>query len=133
LKTRRPRGAKAKGLTFQRKAEKEISKIWPEAQHGVWVSFVNGQSFHWAQFDSIVVLEDKVLVFETKLTQCLAGIEELQTLYRPLAAKLFSRPTIGIMICKNLKLDPGERLLRKPEALTEFKPGHMVWTWHHLG
>jgi hypothetical protein len=85
-----------------------------EAQifHNQWIEFEDQNGRGYAQPDSYLVLKSRIICFECKLTETLAGYRQLQTLYSPLLREIYQRPIILILTCKNLsRLD-----LRRVEA-----------------
>lgn len=90
------------------------SSLPSEAQifHNQWLEFedLNGKGY--AQPDTFLVLTSRIICFECKLTETLAGYKQLCSLYGPLLREIYSRPVILVLACKNLsRLD-----LRRLEA-----------------
>lgn len=84
-----------------------------------------------AQPDAFVVLNDRVLVFEVKLTRCLEGILQLETLYFPLLRKLYGLPPCGVLVFRNpgsVFSTPGCRSFK--DALSV--PTNCISEWHLL-
>jgi hypothetical protein len=70
----------------------------------------NGLGF--AQTDSYLVLRSRIICFECKLTETLAGYAQLEKLYKPLLEAIYERPVVLVLACKNLsRLD-----LRRTDA-----------------
>jgi hypothetical protein len=109
-----------------------LQSIFPRAELGVWFQFLDANGKGLCQADAVVEFDTFVLVVEIKLTQCFAGINELQTLYRPLAEALWGKPTVGLLLCKNLIKDPEDRFITDllDDRLT--KPSPTVWTYQFL-
>jgi len=85
-----------------------------EAQihHNQWMRFEDSNGIGYAQTDSYLVLNSRVICFECKLTETLAGYSQLEKLYKPLLQAIYERPIVLVLTCKNLsRLD-----LRRTEA-----------------
>lgn len=130
---RRRKGAKARGLAYERKLGLFLSKKYPSATHlGEWFHFLDANGSGYAQPDAYVVFPSLVVAFECKLTQTVRAELQLRELYLPLLAHVYSRPVVGVQVCKYLVAEPGERLIKGPEAA--FAKGDLtIWTWHWLG
>jgi hypothetical protein len=75
-----------------------------EAQifHNQWIRFEDSNGIGYAQPDSYLVLKSRVILFECKLTETLAGYSQIEKLYKPLLLAIYQRPIILILTCKNL-------------------------------
>lgn len=84
-----------------------------------------------AQPDFIVEEADRVLCFESKLTQCEAGRLQISQLYRPLLRHIFGLPVVGVLVCRNITTRSSleiRDLLDLEGLLAE-----EVHLWHFLG
>jgi hypothetical protein len=70
--------------------------------HNQWIRFEDSNGEGYAQPDSYLVLKSRVICFECKLTETLSGYAQLEKLYKPLLAAIYSRPIVLILTCKNL-------------------------------
>lgn len=95
---RRPRGAKAHGLRY----EKSVAKALPLAAHGRWFQFLDANGIGTCQTDLLLEFKDLVVVLEAKYTWTLTGHVQVERLYQPVVAKALGKPVVGLVICKNL-------------------------------
>lgn len=130
---RRRRGAKAKGIRFERAVRPWLDALFPGAIHEQWFEFTDARGYGVCQTDHLAVFDHCVVVFETKLTQTFQAIKQINGLYRPVVEKVWARPVIGVQICKNLVKDPGPGLVRNPRVIPSFAPSDRVWTLHYIG
>ena len=122
---------KGRGLTYEGKVCRELLRRFLAVRVGQWIQYADAIREGYAQPDCYVVLEKSVLVFEIKLTQCLAGELQIVELYRPLLELLYRKPVVGIMVCKNIVYEP-VALIRRPEDLMD-SVDPRIFTWHWLG
>jgi hypothetical protein len=83
-----------------------------------------------AQPDHFFLTSHAVVVVECKLSQTPEGYEQLDLLYRPLLAALFSRPVVGVLACRSLKWRPRLLIESIREILDEVRED--TFTWHQL-
>lgn len=107
VKHQRRRGAKAKGLKFERDVGKALG---PVAVHGQWFVYAldDGRP-KWCQTDFLLKDHSYVWVVEVKLTLVSEAGEKLEHLYLPVVSRAYSLPARGIVLCKNL----APRLVKK--------------------
>src|SRR6185503_18873539 len=130
---RNRRGAKGRGLTYQRKVGSELTRCFGQAVlPGRWIHFVDRRGAGYAQPDFLLETPGAVICFEAKLTQCEAGRLQIQQLYRPLLRQLYSCPVVGVLVCKNLTCDTGASSVADPRDLLK-ETEERVWCWHFLG
>jgi hypothetical protein len=55
------------------------------------------------QPDLFVVLDDRTLLFEFKLSFTLEGIQQLQNIYAPALGSIFQRPVVCCQVARNLR------------------------------
>lgn len=100
---RRPRGAKAKGLKYEREIAQTLGcsagSSWIAGQ---WFEFADANGKGYAQVDFMSIQSDAVVVLEAKLSWCPEGHTQLEQLYRPLIEMAFRKPMVGLVICKHL-------------------------------
>jgi hypothetical protein len=111
----RLRGTKARGKAYERQFQRHFSSSLPSEAaifHNQWIEFADCNGTGYAQPDSYLVLKSRVICFECKLTETLAGYRQLTGLYYPLLLAIYERPVVLVLTCKNLsRLD-----LRRIEA-----------------
>ncbi len=128
MSPKRVRGAKAKGLAYERKFGKYLEtqrlggKLFPHQ----WFGFIDANGEGIAQSDYFIRRRDEILLFECKLTQCDLAWDQLNHLYRPLLEMLFGLPVWSVLVCKNLR--------EVPEGLiTNLEDARDGTTFHWLG
>jgi hypothetical protein len=132
-KVQRLRGAKARGLTYQKKAIHELERTFGSIlTSGRWISFIDRNGPGFAQPDAFLQSPHATICFECKLTLCEAGRLQIQELYRPLLRALFGLPVVGVLMCRNLTCDPGAALVTDPHDLLTTEAEH-EYVWHFLG
>lgn len=95
---KRPRGAKAAGLRYER----ALAKALPEAKHGQWLEFRDALGLGWAQPDLLLVLPSLVVVLECKYSWVAEGHQQVER-YLPLVEKVWGLPARGMVVCKVLR------------------------------
>lgn len=129
-KSRRLRGSKAQGLTYEKKIGKRLAAVWPGVHSGQWFEFEDANGHGCCQTDHFVVLEHHILLVECKLTETWVGFSQIDLLYRPVLEKFFGLPVIGVMACRHLVTRHNPRLITNvSEALP--RPG-VNYVWHCL-
>lgn len=101
-RTRRLKGNKAKGITYERVVGRRVAKRWPALISGQWFRFIDANGQGYCQPDHFIVFPDQVLLLECKLTQRDRAFVQINHLYRPVLSYLYQRPVTGVMVCKNL-------------------------------
>lgn len=94
----RPKGAKAKGLRFERL----VAKALPGAKHALWFEYGDSHGKGWCSTDLVLEFPNRVVVIEVKLTDTPVAIGQLAGLYLPVLAKAFAKPTYGVIVAKHL-------------------------------
>lgn len=126
-KVRRPRGAKAAGLRYEKKVGAELLRRHYDFVHGPWIHFKDRNGTGAAQPDFVVYTSsNKWFLLESKITQTPAAFSQLFRLYMPLLQHLHPGITIiPVQVCKVLKgLQP------VVEDFLEAAPGD-TWHWIH--
>lgn len=72
-----------------------------EIFHGQWIRFKDSLGFGHAQPDHYVVMSDRVLLFEDKLSQTVEARAQCLGLYVPLLQFIYKRPVCAIQVFKN--------------------------------
>lgn len=101
-RNRRPRGAKAAGLRYERTFGARLAKVFPCAQHGPWYEFFDSNGRGFAQPDYVLVREQGVMVWECKLTDTEAAERQLRGLYFPVLEEVYRLPIFGIIVTRHL-------------------------------
>src|SRR4029450_10699432 len=84
---KRLRGSKARGVPDERKFQRMISSNLPSGAplfHSQWIEFEDLNGPGYAQPDCFLELRSRIICFECKLTETLAGYSQLHSLYGPL-------------------------------------------------
>lgn len=130
-KAPRRKGAKARGLTFERKIGKKLlsaPKAWGGLRAGTWIRFEDCGGPGWAQPDFFFLGESRIVLLEAKLTETPAGWEQLWGLYAPLLMEIFpSREIICVQVCQNLARGRG---FDAPVVVTELSEIIDGCIWH---
>jgi hypothetical protein len=124
----RPRGAKALGVKY----EKALAGALPGWKHGQWFQFKDINGYGYCQVDLMIELEACVIVLEAKHTWVASGHRQITELYKPVLEKVYKKPVIGILVCKNLtgQTPQGGIVGGLGEALSRVeKIGPVVWQW----
>ena len=100
------------------------------ARLGVWIEFTDVLGKGYAQPDAFIVTPHATFAFEAKLTQTRGGELQLTQLYAPLLRKIYMKPVVGVLVCKNLRWKPQLEIEDLSEILRETE--ERVWTWHWL-
>lgn len=124
---RRPKGAKALGLTYEKRVGVYLSRLFPGLRSGVWFEF-EGPERGCCQMDHFVVLDEQVLLVECKLKETFKAWPQIAR-YRRVLSAYFCLPVTGVQAVRYLSSG------RKPlvdihDALR--RPGR-DFLWHHLG
>ena len=98
---------------------------------GPWFSYIDENGLGHCQPDQLLVMSEKVLCFENKLTQTPTALTQLLSLYRPILESYYEMPVAMIQVCKNLKheVKPAEKITHPYQAHAFTK---RVYTWHTL-
>lgn len=96
----RPRGAKAAGLRYER----ALAKHLPEATHGQWFEFSDGNGHGYCQTDLLMpFLPHFIAIIEIKYTLVPNAFSKMLDLYIPVVSKAMGCPVAGIIAVKNLE------------------------------
>lgn len=98
----RPRGAKARGVRF----EKGVAKLLPGALHGQWFHFVDNNGPGFCSPDLLFSFDTGagpvLCVGECKLTDWCVADDQLRQLYVPVLRWLWPGPILPVVIAKHL-------------------------------
>lgn len=123
----RSRGAKLKGLQYERAVAQALPQDW---LHGQWFKFCDEGGIGYCQPDFIKVTPTVVLVMECKLTDVMEAKAQLLGLYLPVIRHVFCRPARGIVVARNLTPESTNVVGTLLDALAEQE--HMPtlhWPW----
>jgi hypothetical protein len=127
----RKKGAKARGLAFERDVAKALPR--PEAwAFNPWYQFGDRNGGGYAQPDFVLRTKTAVLVLECKLTDTREAYDQLRGLYFPILEHVYGLPVSGIVIAKNLAPASQPPCLTFGEALNASRNG-AVPLLHWLG
>ena len=120
-------------MTYQRKVARRVHELFAEYDviESQWLAYGDRNGPGYAQPDVYVLTDHAILCFEAKLTQCDAGALQIAQLYRPLLTRLYRRPVVGVLACRNIVFDVGNWLVRDPRTLLA-EDGN-IYTWHYMG
>lgn len=108
------------GLRFENKFGRRLEKACAELGFkfipGPWITFEDGNGISCAQPDFLAISQEKVFIFECKLTQKSHGQFTLHTKYMPLAATIWKKPCVPTQVCRRL-VDPSQPLLMTLEEV----------------
>jgi hypothetical protein len=125
----RPKGAKARGLTYER----ALAKAVPKAKAGLWWEYQDDNGLGYCQTDLVLIGREAALVLEAKYTWVEQAWTQLERLYVPVLGLALARPVFGVQVCKILKPETEGRVVGTlKEAFAAVKLGERV-TWHWIG
>ena len=136
-KQRPKRRAHKAGLAYERKVGRKLKRMLRDGELdgelnlNQWILFADANGVGWAQPDAFVLMQDKILLLESKLTQSDTATPQLLSLYLPLLRKIYNLPILCLQVCHNLRYVPS-KLVEGPEELLK-APGPGVFVWHFLG
>jgi hypothetical protein len=127
---KRQRGSRARGNSYEAKACRQLRKHFDALRTGEWIRFRDYHGTGFAQPDSFLVLPDRLLCFECKLSTRQDGVGQIASLYKPLLAHIFQKPVTGVLVVKYLYEVPAP-LIEEPEEATSSQLPFL--TWQYLG
>jgi hypothetical protein len=68
-----------------------------------------------------------IYVVEAKLTETWVGFSGLNFLYRPILEMVYSKPTIGVQVCKHVNRTTGRRPLWDLEQVLAAREDNVLW------
>lgn len=116
------------GLRYEKRACRAISRWFPGLVTGRWIRYADVNGLGWASPDAFKELEDRILLFETKLSQTVRAESQLLELYSPLLFHIFRKPVVSIQVCRNLYSRPVKMVHGPEDVLTA--ASNVMWTWH---
>ncbi len=134
----RPKKSSVKrGRAYERKTGRVLRQMIKDGElSGVlhlsqWFLFADKNGTGWAQTDDYIVMEDKILLMECKLTQNETAVAQMISLYLPLLRYIYNLPVLCLQVCRNLHYVPN-KFVESPQELVN-NPGPGAYTWNHLG
>ena len=131
------RRAHKAGLAYERKVGRKLKRMLladeleGELRLSQWILFADVNGIGWAQADVYLLMKDRILLIECKLTQSDNAVPQLLSLYLPLLRKVYNLPILCLQVCHNLRYVP-KKLVESPQELLA-EPGPGVYTWQYLG
>ena len=98
----RPRGAKAKGVRYERSVVKYLKLTGYLPRHGQWFSYHDANGPGWCQVDILLGSQGKLFALECKYTYVARAWDQLWKLYKPVVELATQRMLYGLVVCKNL-------------------------------
>ena len=95
----------AVGLAL-RKLAPSFATPSPRVRSGAWLRYEDANGRGWAQPDHFVLLDDRLLLLECKLSQTLDAWHQLEAIYAPLLRWIFGRPVVTIGVFRFLVSAP---------------------------
>jgi hypothetical protein len=128
---KRKRGSKAQGLTYQKKIARVLKRDMPEELVAdQWIRFQDANGHGYAQPDFYSVFEDRVVLFEAKLTQNDSAKDQCLKLYAPLLTYIYGRPVVSCQVFRNIRYRPAG-LITDWRELLALPAGY--YNWHNMG
>jgi len=124
--TPRARGAKLKGLQYERAVSRALGAGW---LHGQWFKFCDEGGIGYCQPDFLRVTPTVVLVMECKLTDVMEAKAQLLGLYLPVMRHLFGRPARGVIVARNLTPESTNVVGTLENALASSHLPTLHWPW----
>ena len=124
----RPRKpAKRLGIKYEKDLALALGPSWV---HGAWFEFSDQNGPGYCQPDLYRVYADCVVVLEAKYTWVPEGHPQIEHLYRPILEKVYDRPCVGVVVCKNLVLGAlAKHFSTLAEAVFQSAQGPCVLHW----
>ena len=109
---RRARGAKLKGIRYERRVGRWLAKQFSDRAElllGPWIEFEDANGPGFAQPDFLVVESERIWIIEAKLTHVPEAILQLRNLYSPLCAEIYPGKTqLMVEVVRNLGIYVGQ-------------------------
>ena len=136
----KPKGSRSKGFTFQRTvtrslktlAETEYSGLCGNLHVEQWLAFCDSAGRCFAQPDQFIVQEDRIWLFECKLTHNGEARLQLENLYMPLLEHIFDREVYCVQVFKNLRSKNPPRLYYSLNDILKDEPKFSTWLFSDL-
>lgn len=129
LPLRRPRGAKALGLRYER----ALARALPGAIHGQWWEYEDLNGHGWCQSDLIMRVGAELVVLEAKYSWVEKGHEQMEELYMPVIEAALGQRPLGIEVCKNLRYGVRHVNSDLDKAIAQARVSRSVLHWLGVG
>jgi hypothetical protein len=125
----KPRGVKAKGLSFERAAAKAL----PGAKHGLWFMYTDANGRGYCSPDLLLETPKAVFVFECKLSNVDEARSQLSELYLPVVGLALAKPAFGIVLVKAVTREKSVSLITDSVSKACLLAQSCIPTLHWLG
>jgi hypothetical protein len=129
LPIRRPRGAKALGLRYER----ALARALPGAIHGQWWEYEDLNGHGWCQTDLILRVGSNIVVLEAKYSWVEKGHEQMEELYFPVVEEALGTWPLGVQVCKNLRQGARHVSSTLEQSIDQARVGRSVLHWLGVG
>lgn len=102
----------------------------PSFHYSQWIEFTDAGGSGFACPDIFIVLENKILLFEVKLTQTPNAVAQMRQLYEPLLACIFNYPIIRCEIYRNAISSVETPYVKSLQDVVEFGTPDETLSWH---
>lgn len=135
LKSKKLKGARARGKTYERKVGKQLAKraekLSVDLKSQEWLEFTDANGYGYCQPDFYFVCDGFVILVECKLTQTQTAFDQMTKLYMPVLKHIYAMPIIPVQVFKNIKRHTPNLIKDITDLYDE--PKHGLWNWHYLG
>lgn len=105
--------------------EARLREKWPSLIYHQWIEWADATGVHRCEPDAYLVLPDRIILFEVKLTASQYGVAQACDLYAPLLHLLYGKPVVSILLAKSLApAIPGPFIDTLDEVLAVPAPGY---------
>lgn len=137
---RRLKGMAAKGKAYERKVGTLLTKALASGDLsgdlwlGPWFRFEDTAGKGLAQPDALLILDDRIIIFEAKLKQTIAALPQIR-LYGELASTLLGKPWVGVQIFRwpSTLRQNDPKLLAAIQDIVSVEGTHTIFNHHWLG
>lgn len=120
-------GSKAQGLAYEKKVGRWVRRQWPWLTSGQWFEFRDANGKGCCQVDHYLVLPDRVLALECKLTQTEIAESQIQRLYAPVLQAVYEKPVVGVQVCKHLACNDPRLITELNKAMASPMGDYFIW------
>jgi hypothetical protein len=125
-KAKRLRGSRAAGMAYEKKVGKVLRILFKEVHSARWFEYEDSARAGVCQVDHFVVLPEKIILVECKLSETEEAWSQMADLYAPILAQHYRRGVARVQAARHLRT--GRKLLSDINAA---KPGQ-EYLWHLL-
>lgn len=136
-KSRPRRAALKRGNAYERVVGRELKRQISDGRLDgelflkQWILFADQSGIGWAQPDAYILMGNRILLLEAKLTQTDSATPQLLSLYLPLLRQIYNLPILCVQVCHNLRYIP-KKIVESPQEVLK-NPGPGVFVWHFIG